>query len=138
MLQLAGLREDETTEYKNQFENNELRQEILASLRVLIQKKKSKAGEEPVKMDDAVTTTDTTSTVVVEAQACKCSDILNESPQAIYGLLAASLFRSTERLAALPVIKRDTSPFYRMLAAGTPVPAMVRLVRASAMDKSIS
>jgi len=106
MLQIAGLQESETAEYKEQFENDELRHHLLVSVRVFVQKKKGKADEEIFGMDDAATTADMVSATVVEAQACKCNDLPNESLKAIYRLQATDGSQSTERLAACPIRKR--------------------------------
>ena len=60
------------------------------------------------------------SAIVVEAEPCEPAEVPNDSVEAIHGLLAAGPDLSTDRLAAAPLHRMSSSPFYNMLANDEP------------------
>jgi hypothetical protein len=133
MLQLAQLGSEEVLEYEERLARDELRHPILASLRLQIKLKPSTATGSS-QSDAAATEPSQTqhdnvlSSVVVEAMPCACTNIPNDSMEAINGLLAGRP-QTSERLAAMPLDKLKPSPFYNMLADGEPADKAITLLR---------
>ena len=133
MLQLAQMGSEETIEYEERLAGDELRHPVLASLRLQIKLKPSTAtgsgqtdaaATEPsqIQRDNVM------SSVVVETMPCTCTNIPNDSMEAINGLLAGRP-QTSERLAAMPLDKLRPSPFYNMLADGEPADKALTLLR---------
>ena len=108
------------------------RHPLLASLRLQIKLRPSTATGSS--QTDAAATepsniqSDTVlSSVVVEAVPCRCTDIPNDSMEAINGLLAGHP-KTSERLTAMPLDRLRPSPFYNMLADGEPADKALTLL----------
>ena len=96
---------------------------------MLLQSKPEKPEQEATATEHSQTQSDNKlSAVVVEVEPCTCTDIPDDSVDAIHGLFAGSA-QTSERLAAVPLDKLRPSPFYNMLADGKPVEKALTLLR---------
>ena len=129
MLQLAGFEVNQADEYMQALNDDELRHPLLASLRLQVQLRESKSPVSAGATEQSDSQPDKAiAAVVVEAMSCMDTDMGKEAVQAMRGLLTG-LPQTSERMTAMPLCKLKPSPFYNMIADGSPVDKVLAMLR---------
>ena len=128
LLQLAGLDENQSDEYVQARDNDELRHPLLASLRLHVQLKAPKSTANTSATEQLESSSSKTITaVVVEAASCMGNDMSEKAVQSMRALLTG-FSQSCERMAAMPLHKVKPSPFYNMIADTRPVDKVLTIL----------
>ena len=130
-MKLASLEAGQTAEYEELLAKDELRHPLLVSVRVHVKQRETSLKEEPQAKEESEASQTPESekelfAVAVEVEPCTCTDIPNESLEAIHGLLAGA--QTSDRLAVVPLDKLKPSPFYNMVAEGKPAEKALTLL----------